>query len=93
MVAAKLEEMRKDLGQDFETFPNVAAWKLRLDTALIIDAVTFLAHALSELESVSDFNMQSLDCDSSENWKHGLSIISYMKTVRNRAYAFLLSVY
>ncbi|CAG7824228.1 unnamed protein product [Allacma fusca] len=53
---------------------------LRTDIALVYDAVQLLGKALHILNQ--SVEIMSLDCDSSETWQHGYSIINYMKMVQ-----------
>ncbi|CAG7824227.1 unnamed protein product [Allacma fusca] len=53
---------------------------IRTDIALIYDAVQLLGKALHILNQTID--VKSLDCDSSDTWQHGYSIINYMKMVQ-----------
>lgn len=75
--------LRERLGKDDnEASINLAAWKLSLDTALMMDAVSLFAHTLSELEMTNKFEVKPLSCAATDNWEGGLSVINLMKTVK-----------
>lgn len=81
--AEKLIKLRKHLRKNVDDFSNVAAWKISMDTALMMDALSLFAHALGELEMSENFAMKPLSCNSTDNWERGLSVINFMKTVDN----------
>lgn len=62
-----------------EEDPN-AHWKFGIKTALIYDAVYIFANALKHLDHMA--KTKHLDCNGTSNWEHGLSLITYMRTVR-----------
>ena len=49
------------------------------DIALIYDAVQLLGKAVNVLNQTIE--VKSLDCESADFWRHGYSLINYMKNV------------
>lgn len=80
-LAGLLERDRAQEGKTREESEYIAAWKLKVETALMVDAVTLFASALSELEMAKQFNIRPLYCNTTDNWEHGYSVINFMKTV------------
>lgn len=80
MYAEEMIKLRKQLRKEVDDFRNLAAWKISIDTALMMDAISLFAHALSELETSESFAMRPLYCNSTDNWESGLSVINFMKT-------------
>jgi len=54
---------------------------LQTETALMYDAVQLFAVALTSAPHLSDVRMTSLSCNQDRAWKHGASIINFIKTV------------
>lgn len=50
--------------------------------ALTYDAVHLFSKALHGLENSQRVKVRPLDCDSSETWQYGYSIINYMKMTK-----------
>lgn len=82
-IAEKIQQVKHRDSQSFEDFGVIAAWKLRLKTALIIDAVTLFYEIVHELLSskVVMLSTQPVYCNNSDNWHNGYTIINYMKRV------------
>ncbi|XP_066979529.1 glutamate receptor ionotropic, kainate 2-like isoform X4 [Macrobrachium rosenbergii] len=57
------------------------------EAALMYDAVHVFAKALDDLDSSSDIEINNeLFCESDQTWKHGNSLINYMKWYSSRPY-------
>ncbi len=57
------------------------------DTALTYDAVQLLAKAMMELDSSQVVDREAgIGCDGKHTWRHGNSLINYMKLVRWRQF-------
>lgn len=56
--------------------------KFQLKTALIYDALYLFANALRHLGHMVQPKQLFCNATNLENWEHGLSLITYMRTVR-----------
>ncbi|XP_017769340.1 PREDICTED: glutamate receptor ionotropic, kainate 2-like [Nicrophorus vespilloides] len=79
-MASFLEEEKAAMGKEHEENSYIAAWKLQVETALMVDAVKAFAIAISELQSDQKFNVEPLYCNTTDNWGYGYSIINIIKT-------------
>nr|UTN00859.1 ionotropic receptor [Semanotus bifasciatus] len=65
-------------------YPELAAWHLGTETALLIDAVHMFSSALNYRKKESSLPIVSgndaLQCNSSNSWEHGYSVINLLKT-------------
>ncbi|KAG8227033.1 hypothetical protein J437_LFUL013820, partial [Ladona fulva] len=52
---------------------------LKVDTALMYDAVILYGRALQQLDSSQNVKIGPLDCNKEGNWEHGLSLINFMR--------------
>ena len=52
------------------------------ETALIYDAVTLFARALTDLDRSQDVQPEPIDCTGRDTWVHGNSLVNFMKMVR-----------
>ena len=53
----------------------------KTETALTYDAVQLIAKALRELDRSQDVRVKSLNCEGTDTWIHGNSLINYMTMV------------
>ena len=54
---------------------------LQTETALIYDAVRLFSKALHELDLSQNIDISPLSCDGQYTWKHGNSLVNFMKLV------------
>lgn len=81
-VARELLRFRQQRGYESGIMDeDLASWKLKTGTALIMDAVSLFREALKELPLYPKIEADSLNCSSSDSWKQGLNVITYMKRV------------
>lgn len=87
-----MQKLRIKNGFQREAFEHLAVWKLKTETALIIDAVHLLHETLKELHVSPKLDVGPLYCNNSDSWEKGSSIINYMKAVNSIMYllAFFL---
>lgn len=57
--------------------------ELRVESALMYDAVQMFARAFKQLKDASKGNAKQLQCDGNERWEHGLSLANFMRSVRS----------
>nr|QHN69171.1 ionotropic receptor 2 [Sirex noctilio] len=53
--------------------------KLRLEPALMFDAVQLFARALKQLNDAINGDVKQLSCNGSQSWEHGLSLSNFMR--------------
>ena len=58
------------------------------ETALTYDAVQLFAKALHELDRSQDVTFKSLNCEGTDTWVHGNSLVNYMKLVIDSTTSF-----
>lgn len=58
-----------------------AANELRVEHALMFDAVHLFAHAFKQLSEAIEGDVKQLACNASENWEHGISLSNFMRSV------------
>ncbi|XP_074025580.1 glutamate receptor ionotropic, kainate 2 isoform X1 [Leptinotarsa decemlineata] len=69
-----------------ELYPDdyTAPWKLRMEPALIIDAMQMFAEIFNHRQNLSPVpiveNSNSLPCYESDSWEHGYSVVNMLKT-------------
>lgn len=76
-------QKKKRNADSLEDLAVMAAWKMKLESALIVDAVNLFyetVYSLTEDQKMS-VNAQPIDCKSNDNWADGYTIINLMKTV------------
>lgn len=56
--------------------------QLRVEHALMYDAVQLFAKAFKQLEDATKGNVKQLSCDGNSRWEHGLSLSNFMRSVR-----------
>ncbi|KAF2898798.1 hypothetical protein ILUMI_07378 [Ignelater luminosus] len=78
-IAERLQKLRIKNGFEREAFEYLAVWKLKTQTALIIDAVHLLHETLKELRVSPKLDLGPLYCNNTDSWEKGSSIINYMK--------------
>ncbi|XP_022900361.2 glutamate receptor ionotropic, kainate 2-like [Onthophagus taurus] len=78
-VAEKKHETYRSNQQEAENV--LAVDKLRLETALVADAVTFFGSAALEIDNSTTFYQPNAFCSNSYTWKMGMTIYNYMKTL------------
>lgn len=78
----------KNVHRELQRATDEKSWNLRVDSALIIDAVHLFYDALMDLSLSSRLNLnaKTLMCGYSASWEHGYTIINYMKTVRRNGH-------
>ncbi|XP_072382958.1 glutamate receptor ionotropic, kainate 1-like isoform X2 [Diabrotica undecimpunctata] len=63
---------------------KASAWKLRLETALVIDALHMLTEVFKERQKTSSLrilvNNNSFPCSEASSWEHGYSILNMIRT-------------
>lgn len=62
--------------------PHLYAWKIKLETILLIDSVHIFLEALKDLWLTKSIEGKELYCNVKDSWEHGYSLINSMKTVR-----------
>ena len=62
-------------------FTNIFCFLFQTETALIYDAVTLFARALTDLDRSQDVQPVNIDCTGRETWVHGNSLVNFMKMV------------
>lgn len=77
-----MQERRKELGlySDMSN-ANIAAWKMKTETALLVDALMLFVETLKD---VGEYNVNSLHCNTTASWEHGSTIFNYMKMVTRK---------
>lgn len=53
----------------------------KLEAALVYDSVQLFAKSLLEMNRKEEISTKSLNCDGSDTWLQGPSLINHMKTV------------
>lgn len=64
----------------FYVCTGLSAANMRVDTALLFDAVLLFAESLTTLGG-KQFQTMSLQCSDTTSWKYGLSVLNTMSTV------------
>ncbi|XP_057655882.1 glutamate receptor ionotropic, kainate 2-like [Diorhabda carinulata] len=64
---------------------ELSAWKLTSETALVIDAMTMFTNSFIDRQKSSTIrivaeNNNSLQCDDTNSWEHGFSLVNMMKS-------------
>ena len=67
----------------FESTLNSNNSFLKVETALLYDAVHLFAKALHDLDTSQQIDIKPLSCDTVDTWLYGYSLINYMRIVRN----------
>lgn len=62
-------------------------YKFKMKTALIYDSVYVYAIAMRHLDHMAE--AKTLYCNATDNWEHGLSLVTYMRTVSKIFFFFL----
>ncbi|XP_050501476.1 glutamate receptor ionotropic, kainate 1-like isoform X3 [Diabrotica virgifera virgifera] len=69
--------------EDIDIF-KASGWKLRLETALVIDALHMFTEVFKERQKTSSvrimMNNNSFPCSESSSWEHGYSILNMIRT-------------
>ncbi|KAJ8921823.1 hypothetical protein NQ315_008455 [Exocentrus adspersus] len=69
---------------DLNVLPPEAAWKIKTETALIIDAVNMFSSILNDIKRQSSIpiitNNNILQCNASDSWQHGYSVVNMLQT-------------
>lgn len=82
--AQKQTKLKKNIQNrilNFSSFAFNLKFFLQTESALIYDAVDLFARALDNLDRSREVNIDNLDCLGDRSWKHGSSLIKYMKWV------------
>lgn len=75
------EQKVVDTAAELSFFSNSSLFesgRLKLETALLIDAVQMYHQALNDLDNV---DVKSIDCSAGDYWEYGHSLINLIKTV------------
>lgn len=81
-LAADLLQMKKSRNGEDKYMPvHSYAWKIRLETVLLMDSVKIFLEALKDLSLTKRVEGKQLYCHIKDNWEHGYSLINSMKTV------------
>lgn len=75
IVQQTLEKHKNEWGLDDPS-------QLRVEFALIYDAVQLFARAFKQLKDAIKGDVKKLPCDGSARWEHGLSLSNFMRSVR-----------
>ncbi|XP_011645390.1 glutamate receptor ionotropic, kainate 2-like [Pogonomyrmex barbatus] len=58
--------------------------KLRVEPALMYDAVQLFARAFKQLKDATTGDVKKLQCDDDSRWEHGLSLSNFMRSIETR---------
>lgn len=58
--------------------------QLRVEPALMYDAVQLFARAFKQLKDATKGDVKKLPCDGSDRWEHGLSLSNFMRSTETR---------
>nr|XP_012232574.1 PREDICTED: glutamate receptor ionotropic, kainate 2-like [Linepithema humile]XP_012232575.1 PREDICTED: glutamate receptor ionotropic, kainate 2-like [Linepithema humile] len=58
--------------------------QLRVEPALMYDAVQLFARAFKQLKDATKGDVKKLQCDGSDRWEHGLSLSNFMRSTETR---------
>lgn len=68
---------------------EIAGWSLKVETALLIDAVHMFSTVLNDIRKQSSLpiinNNNILQCNDTDSWEQGYSVVNLLKTVSNLA--------
>ncbi|KAK2579603.1 hypothetical protein KPH14_010896 [Odynerus spinipes] len=64
--------------------------KLRLEPALMYDAVQLFARAFKQLKNAINGNVRQLPCNGSISWEHGISLSNFMRVTEMRGLTGLI---
>lgn len=78
-----MEKRKLEFNPDLEE-EKEPEYKFRMKTALIYDAVYTFALAMRHLNHMPE--IKPVYCNMTDNWEHGLTLITYMKTVCIKRY-------
>lgn len=56
--------------------------QLRVEPALMYDAVQLFARAFKQLKDATKGDVKVLSCNGGDRWEHGLSLSNFMRSVR-----------
>lgn len=56
--------------------------KMRVEWALIYDAVQLFARAFKQFKEAVKGNVRALTCDGFDSWEHGASLANFIRAVR-----------
>lgn len=71
------EQGEKRFNQSFKMSPE----HLSTESVLIHDAVNLYASAVHDLDTSGEIDVSQMSCSKPSKWKHGYSIVEYMKLV------------
>ncbi|XP_063906337.1 glutamate receptor ionotropic, kainate 2-like isoform X2 [Zophobas morio] len=71
-----------------ETFELLTAWKLQLETTLIVDALMMFGEALSGLPK--NFSTPVVDCTTDETWMYGTTLTNLIKGMKYPGFTGLI---
>nr|CAD7259373.1 unnamed protein product [Timema shepardi] len=72
----------------YERKLDISPETVKLEAALLYDAVNLFAQALHQLDETNSIHTRPLKCDSDNTWQHGFSLRNYMKLVSCRLDGF-----
>nr|WHU27577.1 NMDA receptor 3 [Matsumurasca onukii] len=75
----KYMRIKEASARNKEQFINFNETTMTLETGLVVDAVNLFARGLRHLTLSREVDIRSLNCSEKVNWRHGFSIINYMK--------------
>lgn len=77
-------QKKKRNADPLEDLAVIGAWKLRLESALIVDAVKLFYETVYSLTEDQKMSIKAtpIHCKSNDNWADGYTIINLMKTVK-----------
>ncbi|XP_018563905.1 glutamate receptor ionotropic, kainate 2-like [Anoplophora glabripennis] len=80
-----IQKISQELFADDENaIPEIVAWNLKTETALIIDAVHMFSTVLSDVKKQSSMpiinNNNILQCNDTSSWEQGYTIVNLLKT-------------
>lgn len=84
-LAQDLLELRSrhglSISEDYYVSAHLYAWKIRLETILLMDSVKIFLEALVDLSLTKSIEGKQLYCHKKDSWEHGYSLINSMRTV------------
>lgn len=89
-IAGNIQKKKRN-ANSLEDLADTGAWKLKFESALIVDAVKLFYETIHSLTADADNNQMQqmyinpmpIHCKSNDNWADGYTIINSMKTVNN----------
>lgn len=79
--AENIQKKKSSLGIPTVLFPHIYAWKIKLATALIYDAVLIFHKSIEQLISKKTLDTKVIYCNDSEVFGFGQTLVNYIRTV------------